>query len=71
MRASGYSPDHRFIARATTGQRLDIRYDVETNSIVFSEDDWSADGLSGVSPRMAYREPLDSLKVRRLRRRAA
>jgi hypothetical protein len=71
MRATSFAPGNQLIARATTGQRLDIRYDVQTNSIVFSEDDWSADGLSGVSPRMAYREPLDSLKVRRLRRRAA
>lgn len=71
MRASGFVPDNRFIGRATTGQRLELRYDAQTNSIVFAEDDWSADGLSGVSPRTAYREQLDSLKVRRLRRRAA
>lgn len=71
MRAMSFVPDNRLIGRATTGQRLDIRYDPQTNSIVFAEDDWSADGLSGVSPRMAYREQLESLKVRRLRRRAA
>jgi hypothetical protein len=71
MRATSFVPGNQLIARATTGQRLDIRYDPQTNSIVFAEDDWSADGLSGVSPRMAYREPQDSLKVRRLRRRAA
>jgi hypothetical protein len=71
MRASGTTFDSGIIARATTGQRLDIRYDADTNSIVFIEDDWSADGLRGAPPRAVFSERLDSLKVKRLRTRRA
>ncbi len=70
MRASELTANHLF-ARATSGGRLDIRYDPETNAVVFIEDDWSADGRGAATPRTAFREQLDTPKVRRLRRRAA
>jgi hypothetical protein len=70
MRASEFSANH-LVARATSGQRLDIRYDPSTNALVYVEDDWSADGLRGASPRSAFREQLDTPKVRRLPRRRA
>jgi hypothetical protein len=70
MRASEFSANH-FVARATSGQRLDIAYDPRTNAIVFVEDDWSADGRGRATPRTAFREQLDTAVVRRLRRRAA
>lgn len=66
------SSDLRLFARATSGQRLDIRYDPATNAIVFAEDDWSADVRGPATPRTAFREQLDTPKVKRLiRRRAA
>jgi hypothetical protein len=68
MRASEFYPAHRFSARATTGQRLEIRYDPSTNAIVFTEDDWSADARGGATARSAFREQLDTPVIRRLRR---
>ena len=70
MRTSEVSANH-LVARATSGQRLDIRYDPRTNAIVFLEDDWSADVRGGASPRSVFREQLETPVIRRLRRRAA
>ena len=70
MRASEFSATH-LVARATSGRHLDIRYDPRTHAIVFIEDDWAAGGLGGASPRTAFRELLDTTKVRRLPRRRA
>ncbi len=70
MRASEFSASH-IVARATSGQRLDIQYDPRTNAIVFLEDDWSADSRGGAAPRTAFREQLETPVIRRLRRRAA
>lgn len=67
MHASAIST--HMIARATSGQRLDIRYDPETNALIFVEDDWSADGRGRASPRSVFREQLESTTVRRLPRR--
>lgn len=69
MRASEYST-HHLIARATTGQRIDIQYDPRSNSIVFVEDGWAAD-MRGAQPRTAFREPLETATLRRLPRRFA
>jgi hypothetical protein len=68
MRVDG---DNHLLARATSGQHLDIRYDPKTNALIFVEDDWSADVRGGATPRSAFREQLDSAKVRRLPRRRA
>ncbi len=57
-------------ARLTSGQRLDIRYDPSTNEMIFVEDDWSADGRGGATPRSSFSERLESLKIRRPPRRA-
>lgn len=70
MHASEFSPTH-LVARATSGQHLDIRYDPRTNAIVFLADDWTADGRGGATPRTAFREQLETAVIRRLRRRAA
>ena len=70
MRASEFSANH-LVARATSGQRLDIQYDPRTNAIVFVEDDWTADARGGAAPRNAFREQLDTPKIRRLPRRRA
>jgi len=70
MRASESSAPH-LVARATSGQRLDIRYDPLANAIVFVEGDWSADVRGGATPRNAFREQLETPKIRRLPRRAA
>ncbi len=70
MRPSEFSANH-LSARATSGQRLDIRYDPRTNAIVFLEDDWSADVRGGAAPRSAFREQLETPKIRRLPRRRA
>jgi hypothetical protein len=70
MRALEFSANH-LVARATSGQRLDIRYDPQTNTIVFLEDDWSADVRGGAAPRSVFREQLETNVIRRLRRRAA
>jgi hypothetical protein len=70
MRASEFSA-HHVVARATSGQRLDIRYDPNTNAIVFLEDDWTTDVRGGASPRSVFREQLETTVIRRLRRRAA
>jgi hypothetical protein len=69
MRTSEFSTNH-LSARATSGH-LDIRYDPETNALVFVEDDWSADMRGIATPRTAFREQLDTPKVRRLPRRRA
>ena len=69
MRASEFST-HMHV-RATSGGRLDIRYDPQTNSMVFVEDDWRADVRSGPTLRTAFREPVETPKIRRLPRRAA
>lgn len=65
------SPSHHLFARATSGQRLDIRYDPASNSIVFVENVWSADVRGPAMPRTAFREQLETPKIRRLPRRAA
>jgi hypothetical protein len=62
---------HHMHARATSGQYLDIRYDPQTNSMLFIEDDWSADARGGATPRSVFREQLETAKIKRLRRRAA
>ncbi len=63
--------DLHLYARATNGQRLEIRYDPATNALTFVEDDWSADVRGGASPRTAFREQLDTPRIRRLPRRRA
>lgn len=68
MRVDG---QNHFAARVTSGQHLDIRYDPRTNALIFVEDDWSADVRGGATPRSAFREQLDSAKVKRLPRRRA
>ncbi len=65
-----FQSPHLF-ARATSGSRLDIRYDPQTNALVFVEDDWSADVRGGAVPRTAFREQLDTPKIKRLPRRRA
>ena len=70
MCALEFSANH-LVARATSGQRLDIRYDPQTNTIVFLEDDWSADARGGAASRSVFREQLETNVIRRLRRRAA
>jgi hypothetical protein len=65
-----YGANH-MLARATSGQLLDIRYDPRTNALIFVEDDWTADARGSATPRQTLREQLDSAKVRRLRRQAA
>ena len=64
-------PSHHLHARATSGQRLDIRYDPASNAIVFVEDDWSADVRGPATPRTVFREQLETPTIRRLPRRAA
>jgi hypothetical protein len=63
------SSEFHLCARATSGRRLEIRYDPLTNAIVFAEDDWLADARGPATPRTAFREQLESAKVRRLVRR--
>lgn len=70
MRALEFSANH-IVARATSGQRLDIRYDPRTNAMVFLEDDWTADARGSASPRSVFRQQLETAVIRRLRRRAA
>ena len=70
MRASEFSVLH-IVARATSGQRLDIQYDAQTNALVFIEEDWGSDVRGGATLRQAFREQLDTPKVRRLPRRRA
>jgi hypothetical protein len=62
---------NHILARATSGQVLDIRYDPRTNALIFVEDDWSADVRGGATPRQVFREQLETAKVRRLHRRQA
>ena len=71
MSAIATQTTNHLLARATSGQRLDIRYDPASNTIVFVEDDWSADGRGGATPRTAFREPIETAKIRRLRPRRA
>ena len=47
-----------FIARATSGARLAIRYDRATNSIVYVETGWSEDGRDAPARGEASRAPL-------------
>ncbi|MEO6012259.1 MAG: hypothetical protein ABIQ30_01555 [Devosia sp.] len=70
MRASEFTA-HPIIARATSGQRLEIRYDPHTNAIFFLEDDWSTDIRGAAASRSAFREQLDTPRIRRLPRRRA
>ncbi len=70
MRASEFSA-HHISGRATSGQRLDIRYDPRTHAIIFVEDDWATDVRGAVSPRTTVRTQLETGKILRLRRRAA
>ncbi len=62
---------HHLFARATSGGRLDIRYDPQTHAIVFVEDDWSTDARGAAAPRQEFREQLDTPKVKRFPRRYA
>ena len=71
MRASEFSMSNHVFARATSGGRLDIRYDPKTHAVVFVEDDWSMDARGAAAPRQGFREQLDTPKVRRLPRRRA
>ncbi|MEO8757816.1 MAG: hypothetical protein ABI398_08705 [Devosia sp.] len=71
MRTSEFTPPNFLVARATSGQRLDIRYDPMTNALMFVEDDWSMDVRGGAAPRSAFREQLDTLTIRRFPRRKA
>ena len=71
MPASELTISHHFVARATSGQQIDIRYDPRTNALVFVEDNWAADVRGGAAPRTVFREQLDTDKVRRLPRRRA
>jgi len=59
------------VGRATSGGVLDIRYDSTANALVFVEQGWSSDVRGSVMPRTAFREQLDTPKVRRLPRRRA
>ena len=70
MRASEFSA-HIIHGRATSGQRLDIRYDPSTNALIFLEDDWAAEVRGPASPRTVFREQLAQRNIIRLRRRAA
>ncbi|MDB5542352.1 MAG: hypothetical protein JWQ89_4079 [Devosia sp.] len=56
--------------RSTTGQVLAIRYDPQSNTIAFVEDDWFAEGsrAGSVPPRTVVRQRLAS-NVTRLRPR--
>jgi len=67
MRASDFSA--HMVARATTGQRLDISYDPATHAVVFKEHDWISDVRGTASPRSAFREQLETRVIRRLPRR--
>ena len=60
-------------ARSTTGQALAIRYDARSNTIIFAEDDWFADGFrsSGVPERSEVRQRLGASVVRLKARRRA
>ena len=71
MRLSELSMSNHLVARATSGQRLDIRYDPMTNALVFVADDWSMDVRGGAAPRSVFREQLDTPTIRRLPRRRA
>lgn len=71
MRAVDLTSPNRIFVLATTGQRLDIRYDPQTNSIAFVEESWSADVRGPATPRGLVHEQLETAKIRRLRRRAA
>ena len=70
MRASE-TPMAHLVGRATSGGVLDICYDSTTNALVFVEQGWSSDVRGSVMPRTAFREQLDTPKVRRLPRRRA
>jgi hypothetical protein len=70
MRTSEFSANH-LSGRLTSGSRLDIAYDPSTNALVFLEDDWGADMRGIAAARTAFREQLDTPKVRRLPRRRA
>ena len=70
MRASE-TPMAHLVGLATSGGVLDIRYDSTTNALVFVEQGWSSDVRGSVMPRTAFREQLDTPKVRRLPRRRA
>jgi len=71
MRTSQVPTAHHLFARATSGGRLDIRYDPQTHALVFVEDDWSSDARGGATPRQGFREQLDTPKVKRFPRRHA
>lgn len=71
MRTSEFSMSNHVSARATSGGRLDIRYDPRTHALVFVEDDWSMDARGAAAPRQSFREQLDTPKVRRFPRRYA
>ncbi len=71
MRASEFSMSNHVFARATSGGRLDIRYDPQTHAVVFVEDDWASDARGAAAPRQGFREQLDTPKVKQLRRRYA
>jgi hypothetical protein len=57
--------------RSTTGQALAIRYDLQSNTIAFVEDDWFADAVrtTSVLPRAVVRQRLGSNVTRLVPRR--
>ena len=59
------------LGRSTTGQGLAIRYDARSNSVVFVEDTWFAEGLrsNAVPPRNEVRRNLVAGNATRLQAR--
>ena len=57
--------------RSTTGQALAIRYDLQSNTIAFVEDDWFADAVrtTSVLPRAVVRQRLGGNVTRLVPRR--
>ena len=58
-----------FIARSTSGARLVIRYDRDSNSIVYVETGWSEDGRDVAARGEAVRAPLRPAEIVSFRRR--
>ena len=57
------------IARSTSGARLVIRYDRDSNSIVYVETGWSEDGRDAAARGEAVRAPLRPAEIVSFRRR--
>lgn len=51
MRLSASPTANHVVARATSGQVLDISYDPAVNALVFVEAGWSADVRGAAAPR--------------------